>query len=132
MNRAGPIGPRRLSTVRSGLARDHGNEAAEAHLFLEHCRVLRALGKLGDALVPCQRAATIQQRLRDRGREAQTLDEAGQTYLEIVQPEEAVNFHRRAVSLNRQAGDRWRLAVSLFHLTNALISTGAASQGQDS
>ncbi|MER5391110.1 tetratricopeptide repeat protein [Saccharopolyspora sp. NPDC002686] len=111
-----------------GLARDHGNEAAEAHWLLEYCRVQRASGKLGDALVPCQRAATIQQRLGDRGREAQALDEAGKTYQELGQPEEAVNFHRRAVSLNRQTGHRWRIAVSLFHLTNALIGAGADSR----
>ncbi|MGX7827403.1 tetratricopeptide repeat protein [Actinokineospora sp. 24-640] len=72
----------------------------------------------------------IQRRLGDRSREAQALDEAGETYRELGQPDEAAKFHRRAVTTHRDLGDRWRLGLSLVHLSLALAEIGETTESQ--
>jgi tetratricopeptide (TPR) repeat protein len=52
------------------------------------------------------------------------LDEAGEAYRELGQPDQAVAFHLRAAAVHRRLGDSWQLATTLDHLAAALVEPG--------
>jgi hypothetical protein len=41
-----------------------------------------------------------------------------------------MSFHRHAAAVHRELGDRWRLALSLSHLSTALREFGATEESQ--
>ncbi|GAB1512708.1 ATP-binding protein [Actinophytocola sp. KF-1] len=101
------------------LARGHSNVAWEAHWLVEHGRVLIELNDLPGALVSLQHAAVLHRRLGDRSREAWAHDGTGTVYRLMDRPDDAADFHRLAVTVFRDTGERWPLALALDHLARA-------------
>ncbi|MFD7652846.1 ATP-binding protein [Actinosynnema sp. NPDC059797] len=106
------------------IARDRRNPAWEAFWSLEEGRVLVALGAPAEALVPYQRAASLQRQLDDRVREASALDATGEAYQALGRHEDATEFHRYAADVFRRFDERWALAVALHNLAVALLAGG--------
>jgi tetratricopeptide (TPR) repeat protein len=92
---------------------------------MEAGRVLVALGTPAEALVPYQRAASLQRQLDGRVREAAGLDASGEAYQALSRHQDATEFHRYAVDTFRRFDERWALAVGLHNLAAALLTTGA-------
>jgi tetratricopeptide (TPR) repeat protein len=107
------------------IAREHENSAWEAHWLLELSRVQMDLDEPGEALVSCQRAAALQRQLGDRLREACAFDATGAAYQVIGRHDEAVDFHRLAITVFREHKDQWRLALALEQLGAALSAREA-------
>lgn len=110
------------------IAHEIDNSLYEGEFELEFGKVLLAAGQPHEALSAIQHAASIQRRMGDPGREADALDAAGLAYQELQRYAEAVDFHKRAVTLKREQGDRWQLAVVLTHLAAALSTLGEDGQ----
>ena len=102
------------------LARGHSNVAWEAHWLVEHGHVLVALDDLPGALTSFQHAAVLHRRLGDRSREAWAHDGTGTVYRLMGRPDDAADFHRLAVTVFRDTGERWPLALTLDHLAQAV------------
>lgn len=102
------------------LARDHANLAWEAFWLVEYGHVRIALDDLPGALTAFQRAAMLHRRLGDRSREARAHDGTGIVYRLMGRPDDAADFHRLAVAVFRDTGERWPLALALDHLAQAV------------
>jgi tetratricopeptide (TPR) repeat protein len=95
---------------------------------VESGQVLVDLGEFSEALVAYQRAAALHRRLGDRGREAGALDGTGTVYRRLDRHDEAADFHRMAVSVFRDTGERWHLAIALDNLANALRASASEAE----
>ncbi|GAA3039340.1 ATP-binding protein [Actinokineospora globicatena] len=96
-----------------------------AFWLLELARIRRAQGDPGEALAACQRSAVAQRQIGDRNREAAALDGAGEAYRDLGRFEDAAKFHRRAIAIYRDTGDRWLLANALANLIEAMRGADA-------
>ncbi len=97
---------------------------AEGYWLLELGAAQRANGLLGEALISYQRSAVVHRRLGDRAREARAWQGAGETYHAMERHEEAADFHRMAVRVQRELGDGWQLALALDGLARARADLG--------
>jgi tetratricopeptide (TPR) repeat protein len=91
---------------------------ATALLYLGKAQL--AAGDPGGALVSYQRCEVLSRQESDISRGAWALDGAGLAYSVLGRPDDAAQFHRLAISVFRQIGDRWKLAKSLARLADAL------------
>ncbi|MCQ8834221.1 ATP-binding protein [Streptomyces malaysiensis] len=107
---------------------------AASNIYCEGQALLGALGpaqyvsrRYRDALISFHRAATL---YRDgvHEMEAESLSHTGSTYREMGRPEQAVAFHRQAISICRTLGDQWRLAISLDEYATTLAALGSAEE----
>jgi len=112
------------------IARERNNRAWEAWWLVELGRVQLVRELPEDALESLHRAATLQLRLGDQTRAAVAWDATGEAYRAIGRYQEAIDFHRRAVSVHSRHGEQWLLAVTLDNLATALDQTGAATEAR--
>lgn len=105
------------------IAQDHRNSAWEAFWLLEFGQVKLSLDDPAGALVAYQRAAVLQRQLGDRIREAVVFDATGEVYRRLGRYDEAVEFHRFAVSAFRELNEKWHLAIALERLAVALADS---------
>ncbi|NYH55763.1 tetratricopeptide (TPR) repeat protein [Nocardiopsis arvandica] len=77
-----------------------------------------------DALSSFHETASLHRRIADHLREAEAFEGVGEVYQVLERPDEAVKFHRQAVTGYRAAHDRWRLASGLHRLAAALDASG--------
>jgi tetratricopeptide (TPR) repeat protein len=110
------------------IATDIKNAIYEGEYETELGRILLAAGEPHEALVALQRAASIQRRRGDRSLEAEALHAAAGTYRILEQFDEAIDFHRTALSMQRGAGSTWALAVTLNDLAAVLDDLQRAAE----
>lgn len=114
------------------LARADEYPVAEAFWLVESAQVQCASGHPDHALAALQRAASMQRRFGDRVRESIALDATGEAYGLLGRHEDAVRFHRMAVSALRGSENPWLLATALTNLAAALRGSGVVAGVRES
>jgi tetratricopeptide (TPR) repeat protein len=104
------------------IAQEHRNSAWEGFWLLECGQVKLSQDDPAGALVAYRRAAVLQRQLGDRIREAVVFDATGEAYQRLGRYDEAVEFHRFAVSAFRELNEKWHLAIALERLAVALAN----------
>lgn len=114
------------TTIRRTLemAADAHDDVATAYAMMELGRTQLADDHAEESLVSFQQAAILQRQLGNPSREGWALDGAGQAYQRLQRFEDAADFHRRAVTIQRTVGDDWWLSVALDNLGAALRHSG--------
>jgi tetratricopeptide (TPR) repeat protein len=102
------------------ISRDLDNRLWEATALLYLGKAQLAAGDAGGALVSYQRCEVLSRQESDISRGAWALDGAGVAYSQLGRLDDAAQFHRLAIAMFRQTGDRWKLAKSLGRLADAL------------
>jgi tetratricopeptide (TPR) repeat protein len=82
------------------------------------------LGDLSQARVFCQQAINLCREIGYSPGEASTWDTLGVALQRLARRDEAVDCFRQAISLGREMGNRYDLAVALMHLGETYASTG--------
>jgi tetratricopeptide (TPR) repeat protein len=103
-----------------GLALRLRNRVAEGCWLITLGNAQQAAGLIDDALESYHRSAVLHRRLRDRSREAEAWQGAGEVYARLEQPGRAAAFYRRAAAVYHELGDSWGEAVALDGLAAAL------------
>ncbi|SIO90381.1 tetratricopeptide repeat protein [Nocardiopsis sp. JB363] len=96
----------------------------EALALLELGRITVARDAGAEALGHLQQAAVLFSQVGRPDLQAATWDVTGETYLLLERTEEAVAFHRQALSVFRRTGDHWSQVLTLVHLMAALGQRG--------
>jgi tetratricopeptide (TPR) repeat protein len=110
----------RLAQEAVDISQDLDNKLWEATALLYLGKAQLAAGNAGGALVSYQRCEVLSRQESDISRGAWALDGAGSAYSLLDRPDDAAQFHRLAITVFRQVGDRWKLAKSLARLADAL------------
>jgi tetratricopeptide (TPR) repeat protein len=100
------------------LARSLDKLNSECEIFLEFARLEIAEGAPADALVSAQRATLIAHQFGVAVIEASALDLTGTAYQQLGRPSEAIPFHRQAVELHRDIGERAGMIEAMAHLVS--------------
>lgn len=106
------------------IAEDAGNRAWEANWLIEAARVSLALDDTAEATRRCQRAVSLQRKLRDPGREAAALDCTGEVLLAGGNAEDASAFCREAARIHHQLDSDWPEGLALTHLADCEAALG--------
>lgn len=102
------------------MSRDLDNNLWEATCLLYLGKAQLAADNPGGALESYQRSEVLSRQENDISRGAWALDGVGVAYSRLGRPDDAAEFHRLAIAVFRQLGDRWKLAKSLDRLADAL------------
>jgi tetratricopeptide (TPR) repeat protein len=113
------------------IAHERDNPVTIGFALLELGLVQRANDEHDAALATYQHAAAIHREIHYRRREAEALDATGETLQELGRSHEAIDFHRMAVSIQREQQHTWLLAVALNNLATALDQTGQPTQARE-
>lgn len=119
-DRGEPMAAVRLAQEAVDISRDLDNNLWEATALLYLGKAQLAAGDAGGALISYQRCEVLSRQESDISRGAWALDGVGAAYGLLGRPEDAAQFHRLAIAVFRQVGDRWKLAKSLARLADAL------------
>ncbi|MET9107451.1 ATP-binding protein [Streptomyces zhihengii] len=90
-------------------------------------RIRIATDRADDGLAALQRAASIGRLLGDQVMESTALDVTGLAYQALDRLQEALPFHRLALTGFEEIGDNWRVACALENLAAALDRSGDPS-----
>ncbi|MGH3279927.1 MAG: ATP-binding protein, partial [Trebonia sp.] len=118
-DRGEPAEAVRLAQEAVDISLDLDNRLWEATSLLYLGKAQLAAGDAGAALVSYQRCEVLSRQESDISRGAWALDGVGLAYGLLGRPDDAAEFHRLAISVFRQVGDRWKLAKSLARLADA-------------
>jgi tetratricopeptide (TPR) repeat protein len=102
------------------ISRDLDNKLWEATSLLYLGKAQLAADNPGGALESYQRSEVLSRQENDISRGAWALDGVGVAYSRLGRPDDAAEFHRLAIAVFRQLGDRWKLAKSLDRLAETL------------
>ncbi|WP_433700814.1 ATP-binding protein [Nocardiopsis sp. CA-288880] len=110
--------------------------AADGKLFeglalLELGRILLAREQESEALGHLQQAAALFLRAGRLDLQAAAWDTTGEAYLSLGRAENAVAFHRQAITVFRGKGDQWSQALALARLATALTMGGSPGEARE-
>jgi tetratricopeptide (TPR) repeat protein len=102
------------------ISRDLDNRLWEATALLYLGKAQLAAGDAGGALESYQRSEVLSRQENDISRGAWALEGVGRAYKQLGRLADAAEFHRLAIAIFRQVGERWKVAKSLARLADAL------------
>jgi len=103
----------------------------QAYARLEQGHLHHACGRFDDARGAYQQAANLYRSLGDRPREAWVLDAVGRLYYTSGKPDQAIDFHRRAVAVFAEYDRSFDQAAALDNLGAALAGTGESNAARE-
>ena len=121
----------RLLAEAEGSARQIGSQIYEGIVAFERGELALARRAYEESLTHFHLAGSIAGSVADRSLEGQAYGGTAHAYRGLGSPQQAADFHRRAVALFWQVRDSWKQAVALGHLADDLDGTGDAAGARE-